>query len=343
MRTAFVESQVSRLRLARKSVVSPSQILLNALVFTVFMLASLPAWPQAGGGAASDPSSPEPRAAEGLPSLPLPTLGGLQLWQDIAYHAGWRVQRHVWTGHHRLLDPDGWRHAWGGASYVREQFEAVREDPTISPSSDHLVVLVHGLGRTQGMFDDMKPALIEDGYDVLNLAYPSTRLSIAEHATALATLISDLKDVRAVSFVTHSLGGIVLRKMLVARPGPESTLRLHRAVLIAAPNQGAQIAAELQGFDPFHWIAGPVAAELTPEGLADLPAPSLPFITIAGARGTADGWNPLIAGDDDGVVALAETRLEGAEAHHIVRELHTFIADHPKTIAITRAYLAKPH
>jgi pimeloyl-ACP methyl ester carboxylesterase len=342
MRTAVVISQLDRLGLASNPVVPPLRILLGSLTCAAFMLASLPAWPQAGGGAASDPSGPRSRTAEELPTLPLPTLGGRQLWQDVAYHAGWRVQRHVWTGHQRLLDPDGWRRAWGGASQVRKQFEAVREDPAISPSSDHLVVLVHGWGRTQGMFAEMEEALVAEGYDVLRLAYPSTRLAIAEHAAALTTLISDLQGVREVSFVTHSLGGIVLRKMLATRPGPESAARLHRAVLIAAPNQGAQLAEELQGFDPFHWIGGPVAAELTPERLAALPAPSLPFITIAGARNTAEGWNPLIPGDDDGVVALAETRLKGAEAHHVVSALHTFIVDHPKTIAITRAYLAQP-
>ncbi len=341
MRTAFVISQLRRLGLASDPAVPLLHILLGPLTCAAFMLASLPAWPQAGEGAASDPSGPQSRAAGGLPTLPLPTLSGRQLWQDVAYHAGWRVQRHVWTGHYRLLDPDGWRHAWGGAIEVREQFEAVRGDPTISPSSDHLVVLVHGWGRTQGMFSDMKEALIAEGYDVLSLAYPSTRLSTVEHAAALTTLISDLRGVREVSFVTHSLGGIVLRKMLATRQGPESAARLHRAVLIAAPNQGARLAEELQNFDPFHWVGGPVAAELTPERLAALPAPSLPFITIAGARGTADGWNPLIPGDDDGVVALAETRLEGAEAHHVVPALHTFIVDHPRTIAITHAYLAQ--
>ncbi|MGB0330618.1 MAG: hypothetical protein ACPGPE_02230, partial [Planctomycetota bacterium] len=48
-----------------------------------------------------------------LPNLALPTLGGSQLWADLAVEGGWRVQRHVWTGHARLLDRDDVRRAWG--------------------------------------------------------------------------------------------------------------------------------------------------------------------------------------------------------------------------------------
>ncbi len=47
------------------------------------------------GGAAQDAP---------LPNLPLPTMGGKQFWSDVRWRSGWRVQRHIWTGHHRLLD-----------------------------------------------------------------------------------------------------------------------------------------------------------------------------------------------------------------------------------------------
>ena len=49
-----------------------------------------------------------------LPNLPTPTFGGLHLWADVRWQDGWRIQKHVWTGHHRLLDPSGVRRAWGG-------------------------------------------------------------------------------------------------------------------------------------------------------------------------------------------------------------------------------------
>lgn len=47
------------------------------------------------------------------PNAALPTLGGTQLWADEHLRGGWRIQRHVWTGHYRLLDSNNVRHAWG--------------------------------------------------------------------------------------------------------------------------------------------------------------------------------------------------------------------------------------
>ena len=43
----------------------------------------------------------------------MPTLGGKVFWGDNFIYAGWRIQENVVTGHHRLLDPDDVRQAWG--------------------------------------------------------------------------------------------------------------------------------------------------------------------------------------------------------------------------------------
>ena len=54
-----------------------------------------------------DPPEPDdaPGEAKSKPNLPIRTLGGRQFWADVDWFAGWRIQEHVWTGHHRLLDP----------------------------------------------------------------------------------------------------------------------------------------------------------------------------------------------------------------------------------------------
>jgi hypothetical protein len=48
-----------------------------------------------------------------LPNLPMPTLGGFVFWDDVAEIRGWRMQRNIFTGHWRLLDPKNMRYAWG--------------------------------------------------------------------------------------------------------------------------------------------------------------------------------------------------------------------------------------
>lgn len=44
-------------------------------------------------------------------NLPTPTWGGKQLWTDELLHGEWRIQRHAYTGHYRLLDDQGRRRA----------------------------------------------------------------------------------------------------------------------------------------------------------------------------------------------------------------------------------------
>ena len=64
---------------------------------------------------------------------------------------------------------------------------------------------------------------------------------------------------------------------------------------------------------------------MTTEGAVDLPSLDAPFGIIAGGKGDGEGYNPLIDGDDDGTVAVPETRLEGALDFLLVDSLHSFV------------------
>lgn len=270
---------------------------------------------------------------------PLPTLGGRQLWIDRRFLAGWRLQQHVWTHHHRLLDPADRRHAWGSEAEVTAAFEEVRRTQHLRPASPNLVVLLHGWGRSRTMFGDLTQALSAAGYEVARLSYPSTQGDLEQHAKDLETFLSRLEGHQQVSFVTHSLGAMVLRRMLADDPKFKNGISLERAVLIGPPNQGAEMARRLHGFPLFDLIGGPVGADLLPDTAQELPAPRIPFMVIAGARGTAEGWNPLVPGDDDGVVGLDEARLASAEAFLTVPSIHTFLANHPQSLAACLAFL----
>src|SRR5213594_1132317 len=80
------------------------------------------------------------------------------------------------------------------------------------------VVLVHGLGRTAWSMKRLDWSLTTEGYRVINVSYPSTRLSIKDAADAwLAGLLQERASVQKakIHFVTHSLGRIVLRQYLL--------------------------------------------------------------------------------------------------------------------------------
>ena len=73
--------------------------------------------------------------------------------------------------------------------------------------------------------------------------------------------------------------------------------------------------------------------------IAKLPTPDFEFAVIAGHRGTEDGYNPLIPGDDDGMVSVASTRLPGAADFLTVTSLHLWLLSHADAIAATTRFL----
>ncbi len=272
-------------------------------------------------------------------NLPAPTLGGKQLWADVFLYADWRIQEHVWTGHVRLLDPGDVRRCWGTYAQCRAVFEKLRRDQAIAPTSDHLVLLIHGLGRAKESFAGLEAALRDAGYQASSVNYPSTRRGLAAHADQLERLLNRMEGVERVSFVTHSLGALVLRELLARDSAWKTRIEPGRAVLIAPPNQGSAIADRFRDFAPFQWLLGAGGQAATSEAAAPLPAPPIPFAIIAGGRGDNEGYNPLLPGDDDGVVTVDETLLVGARAFLMVDAVHTIIMNHPQTIAEVLRFL----
>lgn len=263
-----------------------------------------------------------PGRAENL-NAALLTLGGTQLWADEKLHGGWRIQRHVWTGHYRLLDDQNVRHAWG--SYA-DCLIKLNKRKVATSQNRHLVLLVHGIGRGPATFGDLPVKLRKAGIEARAVSYPSTRGSIEDHAAQLERLLQQSESVDEVSFVTHSMGGIIVRRLL-ARDGVwKSRVKPARLIMIAPPNQGSVVAQALQPTWPYRLVYGAAGQQLTPAKIATLPVPEIPFGIIAGGKGNSEGYNPLIPGDDDGTVAVSETRLDGATDFMILPGLHGFIA-----------------
>lgn len=257
------------------------------------------------------------------PNVPLPTLGGMQLWEDLRVLSDWRVQRNVVTGHHRLLDDGDIRRAWGSWEDCNRVLDEARTAHNLKPASDHAVILLHGLGRTRSMYKSLVADLEAEGYEVINVNYPSTRRSIGAHADQVETVLGHLEGITGVSFVTHSLGGIVMREVLSREGGWRRAIEPRRMVMMGPPNQGSVLAREIPnaGADQ---IVGASLDELRSIDLSDFPAPNIEFAIIAGGRGE-EGFNPLIPGNDDGVVAVSETVLTGASDFLVVEGLHSFL------------------
>lgn len=205
---------------------------------------------------------------------------------------------------------------------------------------EEVVVLLHGLSRTSRSMRPIEVALEQDGYEVLNLDYPSRRKSIEELTGFLHERIDVLCDDPSIRlhFVTHSMGGILLRSFLSTRRCPG----LGRAVMLSPPNQGSEI---VDALSKVPWLGdhlGPSRGQLG-TGLSGIPARLGPLEfeagIIAGASSKLPFLSWLLPGPDDGVVSVESMKVEGMKDFVTVNRGHTFIMRSQQVIDLTRRFL----
>ncbi len=222
--------------------------------------------------------------------------------------------------------------------------------PAAAHAEKETVVLLHGLGLGGWAMARLGRALERDGYRVVNLTYPSRSMPLETLASEwLPAQLRAHETARAprLHFVTHSMGGILLRAWLdqPLRAGVAFPANLGRTVMLAPPNQGSAVADKLQNFPPFRWFTGVNGRRLgtTP---ASLPLALGPWPATAGELGVIAGdrsLNPLfsawLGGPNDGKVSVAATHLAGEHAHLVRHHSHTFLQWRRDTARAVSAFL----
>jgi len=203
-----------------------------------------------------------------------------------------------------------------------EQQSPALHNESLCAKKTECVILLHGLARTSKSMLPLEEQLRAQGYVVINEDYPSREFPIAtlvEKTIAPALAKCRQYPINSINFVTHSLGGILVRYYLSHQKIPE----LKRVVMLAPPNKGSHVVDNLKNLPPFGWLNGPAGKELGTDSMSlpnSLGAADFDLGVIAGTTSINLLLSLYLPNPDDGKVSVENTKIDGISHPSIMKD-----------------------
>ena len=197
---------------------------------------------------------------------------------------------------------------------------------------------MHGLARTSGSMQKIERSLQEKNFYVVNLGYPSRSHTIEKLSEIAITPALQQCKQRKINFVTHSLGGILVRQYLANHDIPN----LNRVVMLGPPNQGSEVVDKMKDVSGFNFLNGKAGRQLGTDSDSvpnQLGGANFEVGIIAGSRTINFILSLLIPGNDDGKVSIERTKLEGMSDHIVIPATHSFMMRNKQVIKQVVHYL----
>ncbi|MAI63074.1 MAG: hypothetical protein CBB87_11455 [Micavibrio sp. TMED27] len=212
----------------------------------------------------------------------------------------------------------------------------------ISNFENEIVVLLHGILRSKLDMLPLAKRLEAEGYDVINILYPSREHGLedlTEYVREKIISASCYSTDKKINFVAHSMGGLITR-YYIHRYRPEN---LGSVVMLGTPNTGSEFADFLDDNEwlgpVFRSIFGPASAQLKTDYAHVAGDIDYPLGVIAGSASV----NPLapwvLVGAHDGIVPVERTRIEGMSDHIVMDATHSFMMFNKNVIEQVLSFL----
>lgn len=204
------------------------------------------------------------------------------------------------------------------------------------------VVLLHGLLRSASSMHRLETRLLNAGYQVVNIDYASRSAALEQLADdAVARGLEGCRQAgdKEVDFVTHSLGGILVRQYFAAHPDQKP----NKVVMLGPPNHGSEVVDRLHKLPGYTLINGPAGSELgtTPDSVPNRLGPvDFDLGVIAGTFSINPLFNLMVPDPNDGTVSVDSTRVEGMRAQVVLPVSHTTMMYNEDVIDNVLHYLA---
>jgi hypothetical protein len=173
----------------------------------------------------------------------------------------------------------------------------------------------------------LEKSLSLQGYNVINLNYPSTKHPIeflSEEILSEAIEQCQKRFPPRIHFVTHSLGGIIVRYYLSLH----ELSNLGRVVMLSPPNQGSELVDHLKKSFIYRKINGPAGQQLGTDKDSlplNLGPVNFELGVITGKRSFNLLSSMIIPGPDDGSVSVERAKVAGMKDFLVLPHSHTFI------------------
>lgn len=200
------------------------------------------------------------------------------------------------------------------------------------------LVTLHGLMRTSLSMNSAARYFKDQGYRVINPCYPTRKpMDVIVRDTIRPLLLPLFEEPEPVYFLTHSMGGIVMRYYAHCYGLPDTS----RIVMLAPPNLGSHITDRFGHALWYRWALGKTAQGLGSDKhaiMAHLKPLTVPVGIIAGSRSADPLFNHCFDGPHDGKVAVANTQLPEMQDFLSVHATHTFLMRHKAVLAASHSF-----